>query len=218
MIYTGSKALQYLSIPLFTIFKNLTIILIAYAERTYFNGSTVTRLMLISFFMMVLSSVIAGWADIAAGKTLKAGAEQVGLLVSYGWMVANCLTTAGFSLLMKGKGKETGFKDFDMVFYNSRCYWFPVWMWDVLSLTYNLPVDLLSVPVLLLLSVMFEGPEARRTYDYYFGADQSATIAAKRSSEFFGLCIGILVSSVSSFAISYSTAWCVRVTSSTTYR
>ncbi|KAJ3040839.1 GDP-mannose transporter into the lumen of the Golgi [Rhizophlyctis rosea] len=195
MIYTGSKALQYLSIPLFTIFKNLTIILIAYAERTYFNGSIVTRLMLISFGMMVLSSIIAGWADIAAGKTMKAGAETVGLLVSYGWMVANCLTTAGFSLLMKGKGKEYGFKDFDMVFYN----------------------NLLSVPILLLLSVMFEGPEARRTYDYYFGVDQPAKLAATRSSEFTGLCIGILVSSVSSFAISYSTAWCVRVTSSTTY-
>ncbi|KAJ3045205.1 GDP-mannose transporter into the lumen of the Golgi [Rhizophlyctis rosea] len=195
MIYTGSKALQYLSIPVFTIFKNLTIILIAYAERTYFNGSAVTRLMLISFSMMVLSSVIAGWADIAAGKVMKAGADDVGFLVSYGWMVANCLTTAGFSLLMKGKGKETGFKDFDMVFYN----------------------NLLSVPILLVLSIMFEQGEARRTYDYYFGVGLDSVEAVERSSEFTGLCFGILVSSVSSFAISYSTAWCVRVTSSTTY-
>jgi GDP-mannose transporter len=52
MIYTGSKALQFLRIPIYTIFKNLTIILIAYGEVLWFGGS-VTRLMLISFSLMV---------------------------------------------------------------------------------------------------------------------------------------------------------------------
>ena len=39
MIYTGSKAIQFLSIPVYTIFKNLTIILIAYGEVLWFGGS-----------------------------------------------------------------------------------------------------------------------------------------------------------------------------------
>lgn len=52
MIYTGSKALQFLRIPIYTIFKNLTIILIAYGEVLWFGGS-VTRLMLVSFGLMV---------------------------------------------------------------------------------------------------------------------------------------------------------------------
>lgn len=52
MIYTGSKALQYLRIPIYTIFKNLTIILIAYGEVLWFGGA-VTRLMLISFLLIV---------------------------------------------------------------------------------------------------------------------------------------------------------------------
>jgi GDP-mannose transporter len=60
MIYTGSKALQYMTIPLFTIFKNLTIIMIAFGERLYFNGSPVSSLMMIAFSFMVLSSVVAG--------------------------------------------------------------------------------------------------------------------------------------------------------------
>jgi hypothetical protein len=60
MIYTGSKAMQYMPIPLFTIFKNLTIILIAYGEKTFFGGSKVSSLMLLSFLLMVFSSVIAG--------------------------------------------------------------------------------------------------------------------------------------------------------------
>ncbi|EEB87571.1 hypothetical protein MPER_15036, partial [Moniliophthora perniciosa FA553] len=38
VIYTGSKSLQFLSIPVYTIFKNLTIILIAYGEVIWFGG------------------------------------------------------------------------------------------------------------------------------------------------------------------------------------
>jgi GDP-mannose transporter len=52
MIYTGSKALQYLPIPVYTIFKNLTIIMIAYGEVLWFGGN-VTSLMMISFLLMV---------------------------------------------------------------------------------------------------------------------------------------------------------------------
>jgi GDP-mannose transporter len=52
MIYTGSKALQFLRIPIYTIFKNLTIILIAYGEVLWFGGK-VTRFMLVSFGLMV---------------------------------------------------------------------------------------------------------------------------------------------------------------------
>jgi GDP-mannose transporter len=52
MIYTGSKALQYLPIPVYTIFKNLTIILIAYGEVLWFGGS-VSSLMMLSFAFMV---------------------------------------------------------------------------------------------------------------------------------------------------------------------
>ena len=39
MIYTSSKALQFLAVPIYTIFKNLTIILIAYGEVLFFGGS-----------------------------------------------------------------------------------------------------------------------------------------------------------------------------------
>ncbi|KAI8929745.1 hypothetical protein BC831DRAFT_442902 [Entophlyctis helioformis] len=190
MIYTGSKALQFLSIPVFTIFKNLTIILTAYAERYLLMGSPVTRLMLVSFFLIVVSSVVAGWADIAAGNTLNASANDVGVVVAYGWMVANCLTTSAFTLFMRSKLKSCNFKDFDAVFYN----------------------NLLSIPTLIFLSLVTEVPEALRLYDRYFGVT-----SAKYAEEFYGLSLGIIISSISSFGISYSTSWCVRVTSSTTY-
>lgn len=63
-IWTGSKALQYLNIPVYTIFKNLTIILIAYGEVIWFGGR-VTLFTFCSFMLMVLSSMIAAWSDVS---------------------------------------------------------------------------------------------------------------------------------------------------------
>lgn len=59
MLYTGSKALQFLSVPVFTIFKNLSIIIVAYGETKVFGGH-VTTLMLMSFCLMVglMSSLV----------------------------------------------------------------------------------------------------------------------------------------------------------------
>lgn len=111
MIYTGSKALQYLSVPVFTIFKNLTIILIAYLERILLKGSPITNLIFTAFSMMVVSSMVAGYADLAAAQFS---------LLGYFWMTLNCLSTAGFTLMLKATIKQVGFKDFDTVYYNSQ--------------------------------------------------------------------------------------------------
>ncbi|KAJ3100289.1 GDP-mannose transporter into the lumen of the Golgi [Phlyctochytrium planicorne] len=187
MIYTGSKALQYMSIPLFTIFKNLTIVVIAYSELWFFGGAKVTPLTLTSFLMMVGSSMIAGWADIYAGGALKKTAE-VSVVVAYGWMILNCLTSAFFALIMRAKIKEVNFKDFDTVFYN----------------------NLLSLPVLLVCSFVLEQEEFTKSWDRFMGDGEDA-------NQFSGLCWSLILSSISAFAISYASAWCVRVTSSTTY-
>lgn len=114
MIYTGSKALQFLSIPVYTIFKNLTIILIAYGEVLWFGGS-VTGLTLFSFGLMVLSSVIAAWADIqhALEHSTDATAKVSTLNAGYIWMLVNCLCTSAYVLGMRKRIKLTNFKDFD---------------------------------------------------------------------------------------------------------
>jgi GDP-mannose transporter len=56
MIYTASKALQYLSVAMFTVFKNLTIILVALMERRFFK-LRLTLLKWASFLLIVTSSV-----------------------------------------------------------------------------------------------------------------------------------------------------------------
>ena len=120
MIYTSTKALQFLSIPVYTIFKNLTIILIAYGEVLWFGGS-VTGMALLSFGLMVLSSIIAAWADIQHALVSYSGdsmtgeaAEKISTLhAGYVWMLLNCFCSASFLLGMRKRIKLTNFKDLD---------------------------------------------------------------------------------------------------------
>jgi len=197
VIYTGSKSLQYLSIPVYTIFKNLTIILIAYGEVLWFGGR-VTQLTLVSFFLMVLSSVIAAWSDISTGLesihsswpdtlgTVGTPATMTAVLtkhIGYVWMMVNCLTTAGYVLSMRKRIKVTGFKDWDTMFYN----------------------NLLSIPVLVTFSFIVED-WGNESLNRNFPPDTRNV-----------LLFAITFSGAAAVGISYTTAWCVRTTSSTTY-
>lgn len=187
MIYTSTKALQFLSIPVYTIFKNLTIILIAYGEVLWFGGS-VTGMALFSFGLMVASSVIAAWADIQhalmGGRSSAASSKQISTLnAGYLWMLFNCFCSAAYVLGMRKRIKLTNFKDFDTMYYN----------------------NLLSIPILIVLSLGLESWTTQNINLNFPPADRNAIIAA------------MIFSGLSSVFISYTSAWCVRVTSSTTY-
>ncbi|GIC86430.1 GDP-mannose transporter into the lumen of the Golgi [Aspergillus udagawae] len=189
MIYTGNKALQFLSVPVYTIFKNLTIIVIAYGEVLMVGGG-VKPLALLSFGLMVLSSVVAAWADIQNATTATVGASSdstaaalSALNAGYAWMGTNVIFSASYALGMRRVIKKTNFDNWDVMFYN----------------------NLLSIPILLLASVLAE--------DWSSENLQRNFPAELRQSLF----IGILYSGVAAVFISYCTAWCVRATSSTTY-
>ncbi|KAF2404697.1 Golgi GDP-mannose transporter [Trichodelitschia bisporula] len=187
MIYTGSKALQFLSIPVYTIFKNLTIILIAYGEVLWFGGS-VSKLTLSSFGLMVVSSVIAAWSDIQYALSSHSSSEKASQAVStlnagYFWMLVNCLCTASYALGMRKRIKLTNFKDFDTMFYN----------------------NLLTIPILLASSLLIEDWSSANL-SRNFPIDQRNNII-----------MAMIFSGLSTVFISYSSAWCVRVTTSTIY-
>ncbi|TIB71034.1 UDP-galactose transporter [Wallemia mellicola] len=112
VIYTGSKALQFLSIPIYTIFKNLTIILIAYGELLWFNNK-ITRLTSFAFLLMVLSSVVAAYDDFDLNDLFNKS------MIGYFWMALNCLSSAAYVLLMRKRIKLTGFKDWDSMAFNN---------------------------------------------------------------------------------------------------
>ncbi|EMR68084.1 GDP-mannose transporter into the lumen of the Golgi [Eutypa lata] len=183
MIYTSTKSLQFLSVPVYTIFKNLTIIVIAYGEVLWFGGS-VTPLALLSFGLMVLSSVVAAWADTrSAASTPEAAAALATLNAGYAWMGMNVFCTASYVLGMRKVIKNMNFKDWDTMFYN----------------------NLLTIPVLIVFSLLAE--------------DWSSTNFAKNfpPESRNSLMIGMIYSGMAAIFISYCSAWCIRVTSSTTY-
>ncbi|KAF9914997.1 GDP-mannose transporter into the lumen of the Golgi [Lobosporangium transversale] len=181
MIYSASKSLQYLSIPVYSVWKNLTIILIAYGEVLWF-GSRVTPLMLLSFLIMVLSSVIAGWSDFSSFASGNPS-DLIHLNIGYIWMAINCLSSAGYVLYMRKRIKYFNFKDFDTVYYN----------------------NIISLPIMLTLSFCLEGWMSGEL-DRTFSPDVKTPLT-----------VAAVLSGVSSFLISYGSAWCVRCTSSTTY-
>jgi len=197
VIYTGSKSLQFLSIPIYTIFKNLTIILIAYGEVIWFDGR-VTGLTFVSFVFMVISSIVASWSDVssALGNSLPAASNGISagslqavtgavqyLNIGYLWMLVNCLTSATYVLAMRKRIKVTGFSDWDSMFYN----------------------NLLSIPVLMICSVVIED----------WGTENLNRNFPSETRNF--LLMAISFSGAAAVGISYTTAWCIRVTSSTTY-
>lgn len=197
MIYTGSKSLQFLSIPVYTIFKNLTIILIAY-------GMT-----LLSFGLMVVSSIIAAWADIQHALYAYSGDSQGGeaaakistLNAGYLWMMCNCFCSAAYILGVRKRIKLTNFKDFDSEFYTYSiarilANYMPA------ATYYN---NLLSIPILLLCSLFLENWSSENLA-LNFPPAHRITIF-----------VTMMISGLSSVFISYTSAWCVRVTSSTTY-
>ncbi|KAL8710530.1 MAG: hypothetical protein Q9220_004963 [cf. Caloplaca sp. 1 TL-2023] len=183
-----TKALQFLSIPVYTIFKNLTIILIAYGEVLWFGGS-VTGMALFSFGLMVLSSLIAAWADIkhvlqSHGHSNTEAAARVSTLnAGYMWMLFNCLCSAAYVLGMRKRIKLTNFKDFDTMFYN----------------------NVLSIPILIGASLIVENWSSENVEKNFPAPERNRIILA------------MIFSGLSSVFISYTSAWCVRVTSSTTY-
>ncbi|KAI0127503.1 GDP-mannose transporter [Xylariales sp. AK1849] len=183
MIYTSTKALQFLSVPVYTIFKNLTIIVIAYGEVLWFGGS-VTPLSLLSFGLMVLSSVVAAWADLGHASQTPGAAEALATLnAGYAWMGMNVFCTAAYVLGMRKVIKNMNFKDWDTMYYN----------------------NLLTIPVLIVGSLIAEDWSSVNFHKNF-------PIESRNS-----LMIGMIYSGMAAIFISYCSAWCIRVTSSTTY-
>jgi GDP-mannose transporter len=112
MLFTGMASLQHNSVPMVTIFKNITNILTTIGDL-YFFGSTAEPLVWIAFGIMLTGAVAAAWNDISVSFT--------GLF----WMILNCFSCAGYVLYMKYATKNVKLSKFGMVFYNNLlCFFF----------------------------------------------------------------------------------------------
>jgi len=116
MLFTGMASLQHNSVPMVTIFKNITNIMVAGGDFFFFNAS-IEMLVAASFAVTLGGAVAAAWNDISSSWT--------GLL----WMAANCVASAGYVLYMKFATKNIKLSKFGMVFVNNLlciCFLLPV--------------------------------------------------------------------------------------------
>lgn len=171
------------------------------------SGGRVAPLVLLSFGLMVFSSMIAAWADVqattgagnhpsdtsAALKTLNAG---------YAWMFANVFCAAAYVL---GKGrlmKKLQTRDWDGMSRKTPTRSLKRLL-TLLAATYY--SNLLSIPVLVAGSLLTED-WSKANFARNFPED------SRRN-----LILGMIYSGAGAIFISYASTWCQRVTSSTTY-
>ena len=106
MLFTGMASLQYNSVPMVTIFKNITNIMVASGDCFFFHA-TMETLVIASFAVTLGGAIAAAWNDISS--------SWMGLF----WMAANCGATAGYVLYMKYATKHVKLSKFGMVFVNN---------------------------------------------------------------------------------------------------
>ncbi|KAH8819070.1 GDP-mannose transporter [Xylogone sp. PMI_703] len=187
MIYTCANALQFLSVPVYTIFRNLSIVVAAYGEILWFTGRA-TALTLLSFALMILSSIVASWSEIrdainTADHPVKTVVAVSNLHEGYIWIILNVICTASFLLSISKVIKTMDLRDWDTIFYN----------------------NLLTIPVLVVLSFLIEDWSSENLAKNFPTESRSSLI------------IGTIYSGIAAVTISYCSAWCLRLTSSTTY-
>eukprot|EP00049_Salpingoeca_infusionum_P019846 m.363163 g.363163 ORF g.363163 m.363163 type:complete len:302 (-) comp21577_c0_seq1:202-1107(-) len=106
MLYTGSKTLSLLTIPVMTVFKNMTNLFIAFGDW-YLFGQIITLAIFVSFVVMVIGSVLTGFSDLNFN------------LEGYVWMAINCLAQASYVLYMRHAKQTTKLSDWGMAMYNN---------------------------------------------------------------------------------------------------
>jgi len=106
MLLSGTYALRFLSVPMVTIFKNFTTMIITLGDFFYFGQEMGTGV-IVSLILMVFGSVVAALNDLEFR------------LDGYIWMILNVLISAGYVLYMKIAMKGTKLSEFGSVFYNN---------------------------------------------------------------------------------------------------
>jgi len=160
----------------------------AYGEVLWFGGR-VTALTLVSFIFMVVSSLVAAWSDVS-----QASPSVPGSLGSVASFVTNL--NVGYFWMFANCLTSAAY----VLAMRKKIKATNFSDWD--SMFYN---NLLSIPVLLLFSLLVEDWGSRNLNQSFPRETRGLLLFA----------IGF--SGAAAVGISYTTAWCIRVTSSTTY-
>lgn len=106
MLFTGMASLQNNSVPMVTVFKNITNVLTTGGDYIFF-GNKPEAMVVAAFGIMLFGAVAAAWNDVSV--------SGAGLF----WMGANCVSTAGYVLYMKFATVNVKLTKFGMVHVNN---------------------------------------------------------------------------------------------------
>ena len=154
MLFSGMAALEHNSVPMVTIYKNITNIIVTAGDYYIFKTTTET-LVLVAFGIMLSGAVAAAWNDMFT--------TMQGLF----WMTMNCFTTAGYILSLKFATKNVKLSKFGMVFYNNvLCVVFllPAAIAATGPTTYAIVGSLNKIPVTILGYLLFDNVIAPETW------------------------------------------------------
>jgi GDP-mannose transporter len=119
MLFTGMASLMTNSVPMVTVFKNISNIMTTTGDYLWF-GNAPEPLVIAAFGVMLTGALAAAWKDVSL--------TPIGLF----WMLANCASTAGYVLYMKYATQHVQLSKFGMVFYNNilcTVFLLPVAFW-----------------------------------------------------------------------------------------
>lgn len=167
MIYSSTKTMKYLTISLFTLLKDFTIIIVCTSE--FFLYRRQIDIYTVSAFVLILFSS-------SLGQISEKFLCKFGLL----WCCINIASTSSYILLYKYNILIEKSTNSESVFYS----------------------NFLSIPCLLIGCIFLDNVDVR---------------LLSLNAESLHILIIIALSSISAFFISYSTAWCLRLLSSTSY-
>jgi GDP-mannose transporter len=139
MLFTGMASLQTNSVPMVTVFKNITNVLTTAGDYIFFDSKP-DLIVIAAFGVMLFGAVAAARNDISISGT--------GLF----WMGANCVATSGYVLYMKFATKTVKLSTFGMVHVN-----------NVLCVAFFLPIAMMRGEVATYLET-----DAIHTADYFF--------------------------------------------------
>jgi len=106
MLLTGFFSLEMLSVPMMTIFKNSSNVLVTFGDYAIY-GRTVSRGVVACLVLMIIAAIFAALHDITL--------EKQGIM----WALCNCAVSASYVLYMPRAMKKTKLSNFGKVYYNS---------------------------------------------------------------------------------------------------
>jgi len=175
MIWTSFYSLKFLNVAMVTVLKNLTNLITICGDYVFYKRSYSLGVWF-SLSLMLTSALAGAYTD------LTFSAE------GYMWQMANCLTTASYSLYLRSvitqvqvlSSKTGGFEECSMVWYN----------------------NLLSLPFIAVLMLAF---------------DEHKSLMSQQALHVWGFQLAAVGSGIIGFAISFCSLWFLSTTTPTTY-